>query len=139
VEGREFNVALLAEDGTLCALPIAEMRFENWPSSKPRIVGYRAKWDEGSSEAVQTTRGFGTPPELAAALSELALRTSELVGIKGYARVDFRVDFEGRPTILEINPNPSLDPDAGFAAAAREAGLSYESTILRILDAALGA
>ena len=45
-----------------------------------------------------------------------------LFGLAGYARVDFRVDADGVPTILEINPNPCLEPGAGFAAAAQGGG-----------------
>jgi D-alanine-D-alanine ligase len=139
VEGREFNVALLEEQGRMRALPIPEMRFEDWPAEKPRIVGYRAKWDEASHEATNTVRAFGLErqsPALAQALTGLALEASRLFGMRGYARVDFRVDGEGRPTILEINPNPCLDPKAGFAAASREAGFSYEAMIGSILASA---
>jgi D-alanine-D-alanine ligase len=139
VEGREFNVALLEAANGMRALPIPEMRFEDWPAAKPRIVGYSAKWDEGSDDAVKTVRAFGLEreaPALARTLSDLALETARLFGIRGYARVDFRTDLEGRPFILEVNANPCLDPHAGFAAAAAEAGLGYETLIGSILVAA---
>jgi D-alanine-D-alanine ligase len=139
VEGREFNVALLEEEGRMRALPIPEMRFEDWPAAKPRIVGYGAKWDEGSDDAVKTVRAFGLEaeaPALARTLSDLALETARLFGIQGYARVDFRTDRDGRPFILEVNANPCLDPHAGFAAAAAEAGLGYETLIGSLLAAA---
>jgi D-alanine-D-alanine ligase len=139
VEGREFNVALLEDQGGLRALPIPEMCFEDWPAMKPRIVGYRAKWEEGADEAVKTVRAFGLEqqePDLARALTDLACEAAHLFGIGGYARVDFRVDGHGRPTILEINPNPCLEPNSGFAAAARQAGFSYDAMIGSILAAA---
>jgi D-alanine-D-alanine ligase len=47
------------------------------------------------------------------------------------------VDEAGEPYILEINANPCLSPDAGFAAAAAQAGLGSDDVIRRILDAAL--
>jgi D-alanine-D-alanine ligase len=139
VEGREFNVALLEEAGGMRALPVPEMRFEDWPLAKPRIVGYGAKWDEGSDDAVKTVRTFGLErdaPALARTLSDLALEAAQLFGIRGYARVDFRTDRDGRPFILEINANPGLDPHAGFAAAAAAAGLGYQTLIGSILAAA---
>ena len=69
-----------------------------------------------------------------AELSEAAWR---LFDLKGYARVDFRVSEEGEPFILEINPNPCLEPEAGLASAAKEAGIGYADLVERILAAAL--
>lgn len=139
VEGREFNVAMLEKDGAITTLPVPEMRFENWPDGRPRIVGYRAKWDAASTESENTVRGFGLEQEdaaLASDLIDLAQRATHLFDLRGYARVDFRVDQRGRATILEVNPNPSLDPEAGFAAAAARSGLAYGDLIAHILDAA---
>ncbi len=139
VEGREFNIAMLEEADGPHVLPIAEMRFVDWAAERPKIVGYAAKWDDASLDATGTVRAFGLEtrePALAAALRELSLKSWLLFGLRGYARVDFRVDEAGAPTILEINPNPCLEPSAGFAAAAAEAGLGYDALIARILDAA---
>ena len=58
-------------------------------------------------------------------------------GLRGYARVDFRVDAGGRPWVLEINTNPCLSPDAGFAAALERAGIAFDQAIERIVADAL--
>ena len=71
-------------------------------------------------------------PALARQLQDLALRAWDLFSLAGYARVDFRVDDSGAPTILEINANPCLEPQAGFAAAARQAGYGYDDVIATI-------
>lgn len=139
VEGREFNVAVLEEDGVPCVLPIAEMRFVDWDQHRPTIVGYAAKWNEASEDAMKTVRDFGvehSEPELNARLHELALDAWHIFSLSGYARVDFRVGVAGRPFILEINANPCLEPGAGFATAAREAGLSYDALVDNIVGAA---
>jgi len=139
IDGREFNVALIKEHAGWLVLPLPEMFFEEWPAEKPRIVGYRAKWETGSVECATTTRRFGLEretPALAASLGDLARRACDLLGLSGYARVDFRVDTAGAATILEVNPNPCLAPDAGFAAAAAEQGWSYEALIARIAEGA---
>jgi len=115
------------------------MRFEDWPEHKPRIVGYDAKWRPQSAEAKRTVRAFGLEqrsPALAASLADLARRAAGLFDIRGYARVDFRVTDDGVPAILEVNPNPCLEPEAGFPAAAAAAGLSYREILGRILAAA---
>jgi D-alanine-D-alanine ligase len=138
VEGREFNLSLLEERGRATVLPIAEILFEDWREGRPRIVGYDAKWTSDSEAYIGTPRRFGlekTEPALASELEKLAKSCWDLFGLAGYARVDFRVDREGRPTILEVNVNPCLNPAAGFAAAAAQGGLSYRDLIGGIIDA----
>ncbi|MGD0143776.1 MAG: D-alanine--D-alanine ligase [Rhizomicrobium sp.] len=137
LEGREFNVAVLEDAGQPRVLPIPEMKFESWLEGRPRIVGYAAKWDEGSPDSAQTVRVFGTEPALDRELSDLARRTWSLLGLRGFARIDFRIDAEGRPAILEVNPNPCLDPHSGFAAAAAQANLSFAECVDLILRAAV--
>jgi D-alanine-D-alanine ligase len=141
VEGREFNLALLggAVGNDPESLPPAEIEFVDYPSDKPRVVGYRAKWVEGSFEHGSTPRRFDFGPEDAELLRNLAALSGEcwrLFGLRGYARVDFRVDGAGRPWILEVNTNPCLAPDAGFMAAAARAGLTIEDVVRRIVSEA---
>jgi D-alanine-D-alanine ligase len=139
IEGREFNIALLGTKETCRVLPMAEMRFERWPEAKPRIVGYDAKWEEDSAGWNGTVRAFGVErrePGLAAALRSSCEQAWKLFGLTGFARVDFRVGVDGLPLILEINSNPCISPDAGFAAAAAEAGLSYGDLVEAITLAA---
>ena len=139
IEGREFNIALLASKESCRVLPMAEMRFERWPEGKPRIVGYDAKWEEDSTGWNGTVRAFGVEqqePRLAEALRTACVQVWKLFGLSGFARVDFRVGADGLPLILEINCNPCISPDAGFAAAAAETGMSYEALIEAIIFAA---
>jgi len=140
VDGREFDLALLAGDERVEVLPPAEICFDAFPPGKPRIVSYSAKWHEQSFEYHHTPRRFDFPPRddrMLAELKRIAAQCWELFGLCGYARVDFRVDADGVPWVLEVNANPCLSPDAGFVAAAQRAGLSYEQVVARILDAAL--
>jgi D-alanine-D-alanine ligase len=139
LEGREFNIAILGRRGLPRIMPLAEMRFENWPEGKPRIVGYGAKWEEGSSGWRHTVRHFGLEreePELAAAIRAACETVWGIFDLYGFVRVDFRV-VDGVPYILETNANPGIAPDAGFAAAAAEAGMSYADLIEAIVQAAL--
>jgi D-alanine-D-alanine ligase len=149
VEGREFNLSVIAGgvgdgdgggDGGPRVLPPAEIDFVDFPAGKPRIVGYAAKWDEASFECAHTVRRFDFPAADAPLLAELERLAADCwrgFGLRGYARVDFRVDRGGRPWILEANANPCLAPDAGFAAALARAGLSYRDGIARIVADAL--
>ncbi len=142
LDGREFNLSLLDGPSGPSVLPIAEIVFEGFSGRAPKIVGYDAKWTPDSEAYIGTPRRFGLEaedPALAAKLKGLALACWHLFALSGYARVDFRLDGAGEPAILEVNMNPCLSADAGFAAAAEQAGLSYQATIGQIVEASLGA
>jgi D-alanine-D-alanine ligase len=139
VEGREFNVALLRGPSGVEVLPIAEIVFADEIKS-PRIVGYDAKWETDSAAYIGTPRRFGLEreePELALRLADLSRACWGLFGVDGYARVDFRVDSDARPFILEVNMNPCLSPDAGFPASASESGRSYRDMIQTLVEGSL--
>jgi D-alanine-D-alanine ligase len=136
VDGREFNLSLLGGPGGVELLPPAEMCFVDYPTGKPRIVNYAAKWDEQAFEFHATQRRFDFPAEDSGLLERLraaALACWRLFDLRGYARVDCRVDPAGAVRVLEVNINPCLSPDAGFAAAAGRAGLAPTAVMGRIL------
>jgi D-alanine-D-alanine ligase len=140
VDGREFNLSMLDGPDGPQILPIAEMDFSAFPSGKLRIIGHRAKWHETSFEYNNTPRSFQFPQRDCPLLEQvkgLALDCWRLFGLRGYARIDFRVDRSGQPWILEINTNPCLSPDAGFAAAVEEAGMKYDDAIRLIVQSAM--
>ncbi|MDE3215312.1 MAG: hypothetical protein KGO03_02865, partial [Gemmatimonadota bacterium] len=127
VDGREVNVGILGD----AVLPIAEIDFGGMPDGLWRIVSYRSKWEPGCEEDAGTAPRCPAdlPPDLAERVRELALEAWRLVGGYGYGRVDLRIDAQGRPWILEVNPNPDIAPDAGLARMARTAGISYPRLI----------
>jgi D-alanine-D-alanine ligase len=148
--GRELNVSLLATpDGAAAALPVAEIEFVDFPPEMPRIVGYEAKWLPESFAYSHTVRRFPRHPanpanpadpagdRLLDRVRQLALDAWNVCGLEGYGRVDLRLDEHGAPHILEVNANPCLAADAGFMAAAGEAGLSPAQVVGRILAAAV--
>ena len=140
IDGREFNIALLASDDGVRILPPAEILFVDYPPDKLKILDYRAKWVADSFEYDRTMRTLDLAPAdagLADCLKEIAGQCWMLFGLRGYARVDFRVDHQGKPWVLEINANPCLSPDAGFAAALEYAGIKYSDAIDDILRDAL--
>jgi D-alanine-D-alanine ligase len=141
IEGREFHLALLERTSGVEVLPIAEILFGGLEAHAPKIFGYDAKWTPNSAPYTGTLRRFGLEqdePKLAKALKRFALATWRLFGFRGYARVDFRVDPTGAPFIIDVNPNPYLSPDTEDAAAAEEAGLSYQDFIANIVQSSLG-
>ena len=137
VPGRELNVALIATASGTRALPVAEIRFEGFPAEKPAIVGYAAKWHTDSFEYRNTVRTFAVERELAVRAESMARDCWDLFGLTGYARVDLRVDADGTPWVLEVNANPCLSPDAGFAASLATAGIEYRTAVEWLVDDAL--
>ena len=126
IEGREFNVAVLDND-RLQALPVSEIDFSGMPDNVPRICSYEAKWFE--DHILYLT----TPPvcparieeSLRERLQQLAVAAFQVMGCRDYARVDFRMGKDGRIYILEVNPNPDISLDAGYARALKTAGIAY--------------
>ncbi len=136
IDGREFNISVLGGKRGPETLPCAEIRFVNF-NGRPKIVGYRAKWIEDSLEYSNTPRSFEFREEEKALLQkmkDISLVCWEKFSLRGYARVDFRVDGNGIPYVLEINANPCISPDSGFIAAAAESGLGADDVIARIID-----
>lgn len=140
ISGREFNLSVIAASEGPRVLPPAEIDFSAFPEGKPRIVGYAAKWDEDTFEFANTPRIFDftdTDAPLLDSLRTLALACWGMFHLAGYARIDFRVDDQGQPWILEINTNPCLSEGAGFAAALARADLSLNRAIEWLLEDAL--
>ncbi|HQH40944.1 MAG TPA: ATP-grasp domain-containing protein [Bacteroidales bacterium] len=138
--GREFNVSLLGGSNAPEMLPIAEMMYEDFPDGKPKILGYTAKWKEDSFEYRHTVRRFVRSDEesaLASSLYKICLQCWHIFGLKGYARIDFRLDAHGIPNVLEINANPCITPGAGFYAACEQAGYSFRDVLDRIIASSL--
>lgn len=138
IDGREFNLSILDSPQGPQVLAPAEIVFDGYHPDKPKVIGYRAKWDESSFEYHHTPRRFdfhAADQPLLDSLRAIALRCWHVFGLRGYARVDFRVNEHGKPWVLEINTNPCLSPDAGFAAALERTQIAYAHAIERILAA----
>jgi D-alanine-D-alanine ligase len=140
IEGREFNLSILQDGRGARVLPPAEIQFIGYAADKPRIVGYSAKWREDTHEYNHTPRTFDFEDADRPLLAELIRLTEQcwrVLGLQGYARVDFRVDREARPWVLEVNANPCLSPDAGFAAAVTRGGLRFTEVVRMLIAAAI--
>jgi D-alanine-D-alanine ligase len=137
IDGREFNMSVLAGKEGPEVLPPAEIVFVGYGETKPRIVDFKAKWEMDSFEYENTVREFPGEKlgkELEKNLKEAARKCWHLFGLKGYARVDARIDSIGNVYVIEINANPCISPDGGFVAATRQAGYSFTEVIQRIIS-----
>lgn len=137
IAGREFQVGLLGNDEPR-VLAVAELSYAGLPKGMPRICSYAAKWRPGSSYYRHTNAVLPAriPDAVRQRLQAAALRTFRLLGMRGYARVDFRMRGN-RPQVIDVNPNPDISRDAGLAKAARHARISYVELCDRIVRLAL--
>jgi D-alanine-D-alanine ligase len=137
IEGRELNVAIIGNEQPTI-LPISEIDFSKLPPYYPKIVTYNAKWVEGTAEYVGTV---GTCPaklslEVEQRIRDIARQAYKLMEIRDYARVDIRLDASNTPYVLEVNPNPDISRDTGFARSARAAGMTFEDMLVKIIETA---
>ncbi len=138
VEGREINVAILGNNPPI-TLPLSEIDFSGLPTHLPKIVTYNAKWMEGTDEYRGTVRVCPAPLDesVAEELRAIALKAFRIMGCRDYARVDIRLTRNNVPFVLEVNPNPDISEDAGFARSARNFGLTFDQMVARIVEHAL--
>lgn len=137
IDGREFNISVVGGNNGPEVMPHAEMQFMNFPEGKPKIMGYSAKWVEDTLDHDQTERTFDfkeTDKPLLDTLTDICLKCWKAFDLSGYVRVDFRVDNDNNPYVLEVNANPCLSPDSGLYAATQQKGYSFKTVIERVIE-----
>jgi D-alanine-D-alanine ligase len=136
IAGREFQVSLLGNHDPKI-LGVAQLSYRGLPRNYPKICSYSAKWDPTSKYYTHTNPVIpaGITPSLQTRIEQLAAEVFRLFDLRGYARIDLRVRG-GKPYVIDINPNPDISADAGFARAATTAGLAYPDLVARIVELA---
>ncbi|MBK9098678.1 MAG: ATP-grasp domain-containing protein [bacterium] len=135
IQGRELNVAILGGR----VLPISEINFEGLPEEFPNIVTYDGKWTEGSVYYNHTKPVCPAelPERLRKKIYMTALASYDAMNCRDYARVDIRLSNNDEPYVIEVNPNPDISSDSGFARAAAADGISYDDLLYTIASFAL--
>lgn len=141
--GREFTVALLGNGSDLRVLPIVEIKFDALPDGVNPIYSYEAKWIWDTTD--KPLEIFECPARLTPGLKEdiesVCVRAYGALRCRDWSRIDVRLDGDGRPHILEVNPLPGILPrpedNSCFPKAARAANMTYNQLINAVLDIAL--
>jgi D-alanine-D-alanine ligase len=137
IDGREFNISVLAGENGPEVMPPAEIVFGNYGDNRPRIIDFKAKWEMDSFEYQNTVREFPgdkLSSQLVANLEETAISCWKLFGLRGYARVDVRTDSNDNVFVIEVNGNPCISPDGGFVAATKVGGYQFSQVLQRIIN-----
>jgi D-alanine-D-alanine ligase len=136
VDGREIYVPLLGNTPRR-ALPLTEIHYGRAFENKARVLTYKAKWDTQSAECLDSS---AKPAQLTQALEkrciDTALQAWSALDCRDYGRVDLRVDRDGQPFVIDINPNCDLHPHSGFAKAAAAAGIGYPDLAWHLIELA---
>lgn len=138
IEGRELYVGVMG-NGRLTRLPVWEMIFGTMPGSLAAIATRKVKWDKEYREkyGIITRAAEDLPSAVLAQLDKLSRRIYQVLGLSGYARMDFRVTADGRVYALEANANPNLEAAEDFAESARAAGIAYPELLERLMSLGL--
>jgi len=142
LSGREFTVAVIGNGDEAEVLPIIEIRYEDFPEDIVPLYSYEAKWILDTKE--NNFDVFQCPAKIDSKLEEkikkTVLRSYSVLSCKDWSRIDVRLDKNGVPNIIEVNPLPGIMPDpnenSSFPKAARAAGMSYNQMIQRVLYSA---
>ncbi len=142
IDGREFTVALLGNGRDLKTLPIVEINYSCLPEGVNHIYSYEAKWVLDKPE--NPLNIFSCPADvnerLKKAIENVARDAFRALDVKDWCRIDIRLDSNGTPHILELNPLPGIlmDPNCNscFPKAARAAGMTFGGLVNAVVDAA---
>jgi len=123
VRGAEYTASILGEQ----ALPLIQLETPH------TFYDYDAKYLANDTRYICPC---GLPPEREWALQALALKAFQIIGCRGWGRADLMVDENGTPYFLEMNTAPGMTDHSLVPMAARQAGLSFEQLVVRILELA---
>jgi D-alanine-D-alanine ligase len=139
IDGREINVGLMEMNGKVEILPPSEIDYSEFPEGVPRICGYEAKWVTESAEYQKSKPVCPALLEWVTKrrLEHIAVRVFKLFECRDYARVDFRIDRDGKIYVLEVNPNPDISPQSGMNRALKAQGTTYTEFVGNLIERAL--
>ncbi len=137
IDGREFTVCIYGSASDPIAMTPYEWVFQGFEERNlPRLFTFAAKWDEScyAFDHIVARYAFDeSDAPLLQRLQQIALRCWNLFGLSGYARIDFRIDRDGHPWVLEANGNPSF---YGFYHSAESSGTTFDAILEQIIAAA---
>lgn len=137
LQGKEISVGIIGNlPDAYTVLPLIEKDYSQLPPELPKICGYEAKWLPDSPYWNLKTIPASLSEDIEKFIVEWCLRLFERFECRDYCRFDWRLDSEGTPKLLEVNPNPGWCWDGHIAEMAKIAGYSYSEMLRLILRAA---
>ena len=135
--GKDLTIGIIGDSPeNYLILPILEEDYSNLPPDLPKICGYEAKWQPDSPYWKITSIQAELPDQITQTIESCSIKLFERLECRDYVRFDWRLDKEGNPKLLEVNPNPGWCWDGHLAKMAILGGLSYQEMLERILNTA---
>jgi D-alanine-D-alanine ligase len=132
ISGQEFTVAVIGNENPE-VMPVVQIKIDG----KLKLNDKFYTFARITSDRLEYICPAKISSELKKKLDELALKVYRCVECRDFGRVDFRVDNDGNPYVLEINPLPSLSTEDVFMLVAKNIGITYEQIVGKILNSAM--
>jgi D-alanine-D-alanine ligase len=102
------------------------------------FLTYDSKWEESSDEyrRLMPEVVTGSKDSVIKDINRISVEAGRALGCGGYFRVDLR-EKDGKLFVIDVNPNPDISKDSGFARQAKARGLSYVDVIEKIISLAM--
>ncbi len=135
--GAEVTLGIIGNADNNMVLPIIEEDYSDLPEGLPRICGYEAKWLQDSPymknlKSIRANLDLETEQQLI----RHSLKLFRRLGCRDYCRFDWRLNADGNPKLLEVNPNPGWCWDGHMAKMSKFADMDYSQMLENILKAA---
>jgi D-alanine-D-alanine ligase len=137
LSGSDLTVGIIGNKHNYNVLPIIEEDYSDLPEGLPRICGYEAKW-LFDSEYMKTLKSVkaNLPQNTEQEIINFSIKLMERLNCRDYCRFDWRLNAQGEPKLLEVNPNPGWCWDGHLAKMANLAGMDYAQMLQSIICAA---
>ncbi len=140
IPGKEFTVAMLGNGNDVRVLPIVEINLDEVPEGFNKIYSYEVKWFFDTRENKLDI--FRCPADIDEltykSIEDVCKKTFNVLRLRDWCRIDIRLDKDGVPNVIEINPLPGIlpnpDDNSCFPKAARMAGMNYNQMINEVLN-----
>jgi len=135
--GKDLSIGIIGNPNSLYqVLPIIEEDYSEIPDELPKVCGYEAKWLPDSPYWNLKSIQANLPDDAEKFIVECSMKLYERLECRDYARLDWRLDANGNPRLLEVNPNPGWCWDGHLAKMSKFAEKSYAEMLEMILQAA---
>lgn len=138
IKGKDIEVGILGNDNDLEVLPFAEVEYAKFKGDKNELIfSYEGKWNEQIDTYGDYIFPSNIPKEVELKMKEISEYLYNLIGLRDYGRIDFRLSEDNTPYVIEVCVNPGLSKVCSSPLAYKHLGLKHSDLINKILNHAI--